>query len=112
MPRLNRTKGRIAELEARIHANSEGADRQQELRFLADHFKKLAVHLRPGLENANWNRRREISRSLVERIEIARTSISIVYLAQLPRPVRRFGAKTRASIEEPVCSQRGQGGLA
>ena len=50
MPRLNRTKSRIAELEARIHANSDGADRQQELRFLVDHFKKLAVHLRPGLE--------------------------------------------------------------
>lgn len=48
MPRLNRTKDRIAELEARIHANSQGADRQQELRFLVDHSKKLAVHLRPG----------------------------------------------------------------
>ena len=79
MPRMHRTKGRIAELEARIHINSEGTDQRQELRFLVDHFKKLAVHLGPSLENADRNRRREIIRSLVERIEIARTSISIIF---------------------------------
>jgi site-specific DNA recombinase len=93
MPRLNRTKVRIAELEARIHANLDGADRKQELRFLVDHFKKLAVHLGPDLENADWNRRREIIRSLVERIEIALTSISIVF---------RVPAGGAVSTQDPI----------
>jgi site-specific DNA recombinase len=79
MPRLSRTKSRIAELEARIHANAEGADGRQELQFLVDYFQKLSVHLGPGLDGADWNRRREIVRSLVERIEIRPTGIVIVF---------------------------------
>jgi len=79
MPRLSRTKSRIAELEARSHANAEGADRRQELRLLMNHFQKLAVHLGPGLDGADWNRRREIIRSLVERIKIGRAGIAIVF---------------------------------
>jgi site-specific DNA recombinase len=79
MPRLNRTKVRITALEARIHTNSDWTDRQQQLRFLVDHFKNLAVHLGPSLENADCNRRREIIRSLVERIEIARMGMSIAF---------------------------------
>jgi len=79
MPRLSRTKSRIAELEARIHANAEGADRRQELRLLVNHFQKLSVNLGPGLDGADWNRRREIIRSLVERIEIGRAGIAIVF---------------------------------
>jgi len=79
MSRMNRTKGRIAELEGRIRANAEGADLGQEFRFLVDHFRKLAVHLGPGVENADWNRRREIIRSLVGRIEIERSRIAIVF---------------------------------
>src|SRR5260370_30267856 len=77
MPRLSRTKSRIAELEARIHANAEGADRRQELRLLVNHFQKLSVNLGPGLDGADWNRRREIIRSLVERIEIGRAGIAL-----------------------------------
>ncbi len=79
LPRLNRTKGRIAEFEARIHANAESFDRLQELRLLVDHFQKIAVHLGPGLEDADWSRRREIIRSVVERIEIGHGSIAIVF---------------------------------
>lgn len=79
IPRLSRTKSRIAQLEARIHANVEGADRGQEFRFLVDHFRKLAVHLGPGLQDADWNRRREIIRSLVERIEVGSVDIAIVF---------------------------------
>jgi site-specific DNA recombinase len=79
MPRLGRTKGRIAELEARINANAEVADRRQELRMLVHHFRKLSVHLGPDVENADWDRRREIIRSLIERVEIGRTGLAIVF---------------------------------
>jgi site-specific DNA recombinase len=85
MPRLSRTKSRIAEFEARIHANAEGADRRQELRLLVNHFQKLAVHLGTGLDGADWNQRREIIRGLVERIEIGRAGIAIVF--RLPHGV-------------------------
>jgi site-specific DNA recombinase len=79
MSRLGRTKSRIAELEAKIQANAEGADGGQELRFLVEHYRKLASHLGSGLEDANWDRRREITRSLVERIEIGRATVALVF---------------------------------
>jgi len=79
MSRLSRTKSHIAEVEARLHTDAEGADRQQELRLVADHFRRLAVHLGPGLKGADWSRRREIIRSLVQRVEIGRATITIVF---------------------------------
>lgn len=77
--RLSRTKGRIEEIESRIRASTESAVDGQELRILVDYFRKLAAHLRADLENAGWNRRREIIRSLVDRIEIGRATVAMVF---------------------------------
>jgi len=71
-------------LEAKIHANAEGADRRHELRLLVNHFQKLAVHLGPSREDSDWNRKREIIRSLIERIEIGRVGI-VIPLSTAPR---------------------------
>ena len=81
MSRLTRTKAPMAKLEARIRSNTEGADHGRELRFLVDHFRKLADHLGRGLEDADWNRRREVIRSLIERIEIGRPGLAIIFRA-------------------------------
>jgi site-specific DNA recombinase len=77
--RLSRTKGRIEELESRIRASTESSVDGQELRILVDYFQKLAPHLRSDLENADWNRRREVIRSLVDRIEIRRATVAVVF---------------------------------
>jgi site-specific DNA recombinase len=92
-PRLSRTKGRIAELEARIRADSEGADRRQELQTLVDQFQKLAIHLGPSVDNADWDRRREIIRSLVERVDIGLADLTIVF---------RVPQGTAVSTTDPV----------
>jgi site-specific DNA recombinase len=92
-PRLTRTKARIAELEARIREQAEGAGRRQELQSLVDHFRKLATHLGPAVENADWSRRREIIRSLVERVDIGLADIAIVL---------RVPQGPAASIADPI----------
>jgi len=92
-PRLSRTKAQIAELEAGIRAQAEGADRRQELQSLVDHFRKLANHLGPGVENADWDRRREIIRSLVERVDIGLADLMIVF---------RVPQGTAVSTTDPV----------
>jgi len=92
-PRLSRTKCRIAELEARIRANAEGVERRQELQSLLDHFRKLAIHLGPGVENADWDRRREIIRSLVERVDVGLADLTIVF---------RVPQGTAVSTTDPV----------
>jgi hypothetical protein len=50
-----------------------------------DHFQKLTIHLGSSLDGSDWNRRREIIRSLVERIEIGRAGIAIVF--RLPHDI-------------------------
>ncbi len=77
--RMSRTRERIEELEAKIGASTGTADAAQELQLLAEYYRKLAVHLSPELEDADWNRRREIIRSLVDRIEVGRASIAVVF---------------------------------
>jgi site-specific DNA recombinase len=81
MSRLSRTKARMAELEARMRSKTEGADHGRESRFLVDHFRKLADHLGRGFEDADWNRRQEIIRSRIERIEIGRPDLAIIFRA-------------------------------
>jgi site-specific DNA recombinase len=103
-PRLSRTKARIAELEARIRAQAAGADSRQELQSLVEHFRKLAAHLGPVLENTDWDQKRELIRSVVERVDIGLADIAILFrvpqdtaisitdpiLVTLPRGVRQF----------------------
>jgi len=79
MSRLSRTKAHMAELEAKIRSNTDGLDHGQELRLLMDHFLLLADHLGRGVEDADWNRRRDIIRSLIERIEIGHRDLTIIF---------------------------------
>jgi site-specific DNA recombinase len=79
LPRRNRAKGRIAEFEARIYAYTKGFDHLQESPLLVDHFQEIAVHFGPELEDADWSRRREIIRSIVERMEIGHARIAVEF---------------------------------
>jgi len=77
--RMTRTKSRIADLEAKISADAGDADHQKRLRFLAGRLRELAATVGPALNNADWARRREIVRALVQRIEIGPKMVSIVF---------------------------------
>jgi site-specific DNA recombinase len=77
--RLSRTKGRIADLDAKIRSNTGGFDHGRQLRILVDHFRKLAEHLGRGFAEADWNRRRDIMRSLIDRIEIGHVDLAIIF---------------------------------
>src|SRR5712691_10030946 len=87
-------------LEARIHANSEGTDRQQELRFLVDHFKSwrsvlgLASRTRIGIEDersfAAW--------LLVERINELPAILSHEHFPQLSGKICRTRKKRVIAI--------------
>jgi site-specific DNA recombinase len=117
-PRLSRTKGRIAELEARIHADAEGTDNGLELQSLVAHFQKLAAHFGRDLEGSDWARKREIIRGLVERVEVGRASLAIVFrlphgiamgtkdpiVVTLPRRCQVQGRDdSRSRAKDPAC---------
>jgi hypothetical protein len=65
--RRSSTSKRIRETEA------------EAVTFVVDHFQKLAAHLGPDLEGTDWDRRREVILTLVERVEVGHASLAIVF---------------------------------
>ncbi len=77
--RMARTKSRITELDAKIKADAGDADRLEHLRLAARRLRELAAAVGPHLATADWHRRRDIIRTLVQRIEIGLEVIKIVF---------------------------------
>jgi site-specific DNA recombinase len=77
--RMDRTKHRIADLDARIRENAGDVDQLERLRLATSRFRELAAAIGPELAGANWPRRREIIRTLVQKIDIDTGVIKIIF---------------------------------
>ena len=66
---MDRTKHRIADLDARIRDNAGDVDQLERLQFAKSRFRELAAAIGPELPVADWQRRREIIRTLVQQID-------------------------------------------
>jgi site-specific DNA recombinase len=77
--RMARTKSRIAELDTKIKDDAGDVDQLEHLRLAASRLRELAAAVGPHLANADWHRRRDIIRTLVQRIEIGQEFIKIVF---------------------------------
>jgi site-specific DNA recombinase len=102
--RMARTKSRIADLDTRIDAYAGDLNRRDHLRLAANRIRDLAATVGPELERADWQRKREIIRTVVQRIDIdtdvmkiifrvnpnTRTSDSDGIAIGVPRPSKRF----------------------
>jgi hypothetical protein len=90
---MARTKSRIAELDAKIKDDAGDVDRLEHLRLAASRLRELAAAVGPHLANSDWHRRRDIIRTLVQRIEIGLELIKIVF---------RVTQDARGSGPEPI----------
>ena len=77
--RMARTKSRIADLDAKIKAYAGDVDQLEHVRLAASRLRELAAAIGPDLANADWHRRREMIRTLVQRIEIGLEVIKIIF---------------------------------
>ncbi len=77
--RMTRTKSRIADLDTKINDDAGDLDQLEHLRITAKRLRDLAAAVRPHLANADWHRRRDIIRTLVQRIEIGPEALKIVF---------------------------------
>ena len=91
--RMARTKRRIAELDTKIKDDAGDVDQLEHLRLAASRLRELAAAVGPHLANADWHRRRDMIRTLVQRIEIGREVIKIVFRAM---------QDARGSGQEPI----------
>jgi len=102
--RMARTKSRIADLDARIKAYAGDVDRGEHLRLAMNRLRQLAATVGTELRSADWQRRREIIRTVVQRIDIDRDLVKVIFRVTqntcgsdrdaiaitLPRPSKRF----------------------
>jgi site-specific DNA recombinase len=77
--RMDRTKNRITDLDARIKADAGDVGHVETLRLAMKRLHELSAVVGPDLANADWHRRREIIRTLVQRIEIDREAIKVIF---------------------------------
>ena len=77
--RMARTKGRIAELDVQIRAYSGDINQMEHLRVAVERIRELATTIEPDLADADWRRRREVIRTLVQKVEIGHENVKIVF---------------------------------
>ncbi len=77
--RIDRTKRRIADLDAKIREDVSDIDRRENLRVAANRLRELAAAIGPELADADWHRRREIVRTLVQRIDVDTEVIRMIF---------------------------------
>ena len=78
-PRLTRLRQRIAQVEAQRQQLAEADARNTDLRLIIGRLEDVAAQVHAGLADADWSRKREMSRTLVKRGEVAPDQVRVVF---------------------------------
>ena len=78
-PRILRLRQRIARLEEQRQQLTEEATLQTELQLIIGRLEEFAAKVHDGLEEADWASKRDLIRTLVKRVEVARDQVNIVF---------------------------------
>jgi site-specific DNA recombinase len=78
-PRIRAARERLARLESEAEALSGREAEEGEIRRVIDQLESFAARVRDGLENADWDVRRQIMRALIRKVEIGEGAIRIEY---------------------------------
>ena len=76
---MARSKTRITDLDAKIKSGAGDVDQLERVRLATGRLRELAAAVGPELAGADWQRRREIIRTLVQRIAIDIEVIKIIF---------------------------------
>ena len=78
-PRVTRMRTQLQHLEAQVaHLKAEG-EVEEELRLILGRLETFAAKVHDGLQQADFQTRREIIRSVVKRVEVDQQHIRIVF---------------------------------
>jgi site-specific DNA recombinase len=82
-PRITRLRQRLARLEEQRQALAEEAALHGELQLIIGRLEDFATKLHDGLETADWASKRDLIRALVERVEVTRHEVNVVFRIDL-----------------------------
>src|SRR5262249_4858583 len=76
-PRPSTARERLAKLEAEHRQRIDEAAREAELRLVIGQLEEFAKRVVPGLQEPDWETRREVVRALVRRVEIDEQEVRV-----------------------------------
>ncbi|MBV8678789.1 MAG: recombinase family protein [Planctomycetaceae bacterium] len=87
-PRISAARERLAKLEAEYRQRISEAAQEAELRLVIGQLEEFARRVSQGLQEPDWDTRREVVRALVKQVEIDEQEVRIVYRVS-PSPFER-----------------------
>src|SRR4051812_5345716 len=78
-PRISAARARLAKLEGEQRQRIGEAAQEAELRLVIGQLEAFASRVSEGLQEPDWDTRREIVRALVKRVEVDEQEVRIVY---------------------------------
>jgi site-specific DNA recombinase len=78
-PRVTRLRERMQHLEEQVQRLKEASEVEEELRLIVSRLETFAARVQDGLQQADFQTRREIIRALVKRVEVDTQQIRIVF---------------------------------
>jgi site-specific DNA recombinase len=77
--RVVRARERLSQLESESRVEAERQTAEQELRLVIGQLEGFSQRVNEGLIDADWQKRREVIRALVKRVEIDESEVRVVY---------------------------------
>ncbi len=102
-PRISAARERLAKLEAEYRQRISEAAQEAELRLVIGQLEEFARRVSQGLQEPDWDTRREIVRALVKQVEIDEQEVRIVYRVS-PSPFEGAPNKVLRNIVGGVVS--------
>ncbi|MFL5281801.1 MAG: hypothetical protein ACJ8AW_12610 [Rhodopila sp.] len=118
-PRLASLRRRVARLETEAMVLQDAAEQARSLQLVIGKLETFAAPVRDRLEDAGWDTKRELIRTLVQRIEIDGQHIRVVFRvapgphggAALPRIGQHCLGRDRLVTEPPSRCRADAGGI-
>src|SRR5262249_42207036 len=86
-PRVTRMRERMQHLEDQLHLLKKEAEVEAELRLVLGRLETFADHVQAGLHQADFQTRREITRTLGKPVEVDEQQIRVVFRVGPPSPL-------------------------
>lgn len=78
-PRIKAAKMQLAQWQEQLQQQIDQQAQAREMKLMIDNLQAFAQQVHSGLDNADWSTRRQIITTLVKRVEIEPSQVTIVY---------------------------------
>ena len=78
-PRIKTARQRLSQLDQELQSHIDEQARARDLRLVIDNLEVFGRQVTSGLDQAGWDTRREVIRTLVKRVEIEPEQVKVVY---------------------------------